>query len=80
MGLGGGTISNCLGTLQTLVATRTDVGYAGYDFPRLYAPPPPPGGPTRSHGSGNQIIAGLPPHGPRGLLVPMSQSGCLSQC
>ena len=44
MGLGGGTISNCLGTLQTLVATRTDVGYAGYDFPRLYAPPPPPEG------------------------------------
>ena len=57
MGLGGGTVSNCLGTLQTLVATRTDVGYASHDL-RLYAPPSPSRGLTRSHGSGNQIIAG----------------------
>ena len=38
MGLGGGTVSNCLGTLQTLVATRTDVGYASYDFTTLRPP------------------------------------------
>ena len=42
LGQDGGTVSNCLGTLQTLVTTRTEVVYAMYDFTDLRPPLPLP--------------------------------------
>ena len=50
MGLGGGTVSNCLGTLQTLVTTRTERRLREVRFYDFTPPPPPPAGrPVHAH-------------------------------
>ena len=44
MGQGWGTVNNCLGTLQTLVTTRTERRLREVRFYGFTPPPPPPAG------------------------------------
>ena len=49
-GQGGCTVSNCLGTLQTLVTTRTERRLREVRFYGFTPPPPPPvGHPVHAH-------------------------------